>query len=206
MNRISAIELRPGYRMSTFIKGNSNLGATHHGPNSAAVLADLMAFVDMGIVTIDCSHSDPSFERLVGSFLQDLKRTHGLAKAQSVHMHTNFVPDLSINSVFNQEQVENSIDQSMARLGVDALDLVQLHWPDWTISGCLDALGYLMLMQAKGKIRYLGVINFDTEHLSLVMQSGIDIVTAQVQFSLIDQRPRGDFISLCRQHDITLHY
>lgn len=205
MNRVSAVELRPGYRISTIIKGyNNDLGEAHHSLHGAAVLADMTAFVDAGVTTIDCGESDPDIERLVGSFRQDLKRTHGEAKAQSLRVHTKLTPDLSNSSTFNQEQVESLIDQSMARLGVEALDLVQLHWPDQGASGCLDALGYLTLMQAKGKIHHIGITNFDTDHLQTLMQSGINLVAVQVPFSLIDQRPRGDFAALCQQHNIGL--
>lgn len=204
MNRVSTIELRPGYSISTIIKGYSNPAGTLRSLDSAAALADLTAFVDAGVTTIDCGDGDPGLERLVGSFRQDLQRTHGPSKARSLRLHTKFIPDLSTRNTFNQGQVERSIDQSLARLGVDSLDLVQLHWPGQDTSGCLDALGYLMLMQAKGKLRHIGITNVDTDDLRILMQSGIDLTVAQVPFSLIDQRPRGDFVDLCRQHNMSI--
>ncbi|MGI9502673.1 MAG: aldo/keto reductase, partial [Geminicoccaceae bacterium] len=204
MNRVNAVELRPGYRISTIIRGCRPGSGPDGDLDSAASLADMTAFVDAGITTIDCGDGDPGMERVIGSLLQDLQRTHGRTIARSVRVHNKLIPDLSGAGTFNQSQVENAIDQSIARLGVDVLDLVQLHWPSDDTSGCLDALGYLTLMQAKGKIRHIGVSDFDTDHLKMFMQSGIDIVTAQVPFSLIDQRPRGDFADLCRVHKIAL--
>ena len=204
VNSISAIEPRPGYRISSIIRGHSTLAEARRGMDSTAMLADLTAFVDVGITTIDCDTGDPGFERLVGSLLQDLQQTRGSDVMQSLRIHTKFVPDLSSPGAFNESQVESAIDQAIARLGVDALDLVQLHWPIPDTSACLDALGYLTMMQAKGKINHLGVTNFDADHLGMLIQSGFDIITAQVQFSLIDQRPRGDFADLCRQHNIAL--
>lgn len=204
MNAISAIEPRPGYRISTIIKGHGNLGDRQRGMDSTAMLADLMAFIEAGITTIDCDTGDPSFERLVGSLLQDLRHRHGRSTLQSLRIHTKFVPNLSTYGAFNEREVENAIDQSIARLGVEALDLVQLHWPHGDMSGSLDALGYLAMMQAKGKIHYLGVTNFDTDHLGMLIRSGFDLVSAEVQFSLVDQRPKGAFTDLCRQHNIAL--
>ena len=204
MIRVSATELRPDYWISTIIKGYSNPGGALRGFDSASALADMTAFVDAGITTIDCCDGDQGFERLVGSFRQDLRRTHGLTVAETVRVHTRFVPDLAVPHAFNQDQVENSIDRSIARLGVDALDMVQLDWPDTDTSGCLDGLGYLTLMQAKGKIHHIGIANFDADHLKMFIQSGIDLVAAKVPFSLIDQRPRGEFADLCRRQNIAL--
>ncbi len=204
MRGVSAVELRPGYWMSTIIKGHGGMPGLHRRFGSAAALADMTAFIDAGITTIDCGNTDPSLERLIGSLLKDLRRTHGRALARSVRVHTNVTPDLSVPQTFNQQQIEQAIDQSLTRLGVEALDLVQLHWPEQDMSGCLDGLGYLTMMQAKGKVHHIGIANFDAEHLGMLMRSGIGLATVQVPYSLIDQRPRGDFADLCRKHDIAL--
>ncbi|MGI9491084.1 MAG: aldo/keto reductase [Geminicoccaceae bacterium] len=204
MNRASAIELRPGYWISTVIKGYGISGGELRDLGSAAALADLNAFFESGITAIDCGDCDPSFERLLGSFRQDLHRTHVSAKAQTLRVHTKFNPNLSGHVTPSQEQVESSIDQSLARLGLEALDLVQFQWPDHGSSACLDVLGYLTLMQAKDKIQHLGITNADTTDLRMLMQSGINLASAQVPFSLIDQRPKGDFANLCKQHNIAL--
>ncbi len=204
MNRASAIELRPGYSISSIIKECSSPNGTRHGLDSATELADLAALFDAGITTIDCGDGDPDFERVLGSFRQDLHRTHGVTKAQSLRVHTKFIPDRFSSYAVGQDQVECSIDQSLARLGMEALDLVQLQWSVDDTSGSLDILGYLALMQAKGKVRYLGIANADTEDLGMLMRSGIDLATAQVPFSLIDQRPKDQFVRLCEEHNIAL--
>jgi aryl-alcohol dehydrogenase-like predicted oxidoreductase len=204
VSRASPLELRPDYWISTIIKGYGHPGGARRHLSSIAALDDMTAFVDAGVTTIDCGDGEPGFERLAGSFRQDVFRTHGLATARALRLHTQFVPDLAAPGAFGQDQVETAIDQSLTRLGVDTLDMVQLHWPIADTSHCLDALGYLSLMQAKGKILHLGVTNFDVDHLRMFVQSGIDIVAAQVPFSLIDQRPRGDYAELCREHNIAL--
>ena len=204
MNGISAVELRPGYWISTIIKGHCDPSGLRHLRSSVTTLADMTAFVDAGITTIDCGSMNPDIERLVGSFLQDLRRTHGSAFARSIHVHCKLTPDVSVPSEFIERQIEDSIDQSIARLGVEALDMVQLHWAGQDMSGCLDGLGHLAMMQAKGKVRLIGVANLDTDYLRTLLRSGIDLAAAQVPFSLIDQRPRGAFAELCREHNIAL--
>ena len=56
----------------------------------------------------------------------------------------------------------------------------------------------------RGKLRHLGLTNFDTEHLSRITDAGIRIVSNQVQFSLIDRRPEVAMIPFCQAHEIQL--
>lgn len=46
--------------------------------------------------------------------------------------------------------------------------------------------------------------NFDTEHLQIITEAGIKIVSNQVQFSLVDRRPEVNMIKFCQEHDIKL--
>ncbi len=59
-------------------------------------------------------------------------------------------------------------------------------------------------LRDQGKIRHLALTNFDTEHLKLIVERGIQIVSNQVQFSLIDRRPEVAMVQFCREHDIQL--
>jgi aryl-alcohol dehydrogenase-like predicted oxidoreductase len=65
-------------------------------------------------------------------------------------------------------------------------------------------LQYLAELQSEGKIRHLALTNFDTEHLKVITDHGIRIVSNQVQFSLVDRRPEIAMIPFCREHNITL--
>ena len=68
----------------------------------------------------------------------------------------------------------------------------------------LEALRYLAELRDEGKIRHLALTNFDTEHLKLIVEYGIRIVSNQVQYSLIDRRPEVHMSSFCQAHDIQL--
>jgi aryl-alcohol dehydrogenase-like predicted oxidoreductase len=59
-------------------------------------------------------------------------------------------------------------------------------------------------LQAEGRIRYLALTNFDTEHLRIIRGAGIKIVSNQVQYSLIDQRPEVQMVNICQENGITL--
>ena len=93
---------------------------------------------------------------------------------------------------------------SLRRMGVDTLDLLQFHWWDYDDTSFLDALTYLSQLQDEGKIRHLGLTNFDTEHLNSILDHGIKVVSNQVQFSLIDRRPEVQMIQVCQERNIQL--
>src|SRR5262249_20589864 len=67
-----------------------------------------------------------------------------------------------------------------------------------------DALGHLADLRDAGKIRHLGLTNFDTERVALILAHGIRVVSHQVQYSLLDRRPAEHMEALCREHGVQL--
>jgi aryl-alcohol dehydrogenase-like predicted oxidoreductase len=100
--------------------------------------------------------------------------------------------------------VEENIKVSLRRMDVDRLDLLQFHWWDYGDANYLEALRYLAELRDEGKIRHLALTNFDTEHLNIIVEHGIRIVSNQVQYSLIDRRPEVQMSQFCQAHDIQL--
>jgi aryl-alcohol dehydrogenase-like predicted oxidoreductase len=100
--------------------------------------------------------------------------------------------------------VAESIARSLRRMDVETLDLLQFHWWDYQDTQYLDALTHLAQLQDEGKIRHLGLTNFDTEHLKRILDHGIKVVSNQVQFSLIDRRPEVEMSRFCQEHGIGL--
>jgi aryl-alcohol dehydrogenase-like predicted oxidoreductase len=89
-------------------------------------------------------------------------------------------------------------------MAVESLDLMQFHWWEYQDKNYLDALKYMAELQTEGKIKHLALTNFDTEHLQIITEAGIKIVSNQVQFSLVDRRPEVNMVKFCQQHDIKL--
>jgi aryl-alcohol dehydrogenase-like predicted oxidoreductase len=67
--------------------------------------------------------------------------------------------------------------------------LLQFHWWDYNDSSYLDALNNLSKLQNENKIKHLGLTNFDTERVKIMKEHGYNIVSNQVQYSILDQRP-----------------
>jgi len=82
--------------------------------------------------------------------------------------------------------------------------MVQFHWWDFNIPGYVEAALHLVDLQKAGKIRFIGVTNFDAAHLAELLDAGVPIIADQVQYSLLDTRPENSLVSLAQKHDFQL--
>jgi aryl-alcohol dehydrogenase-like predicted oxidoreductase len=167
-------------------------------------MEDMRRYVEAGITTFDCADIYTGVEGLIGHFL----RCHGddlrSGALPSVQVHTKYVPDLGSLPNLNKADVEQTIDRSLRRLGVERLDLVQFHWWDYDIPGYVETALHLAGLQRSGKIRHLGVTNFDVPHLEEIMEAGVAVVSNQVQYSLLDARPTNGLVDFCQRQGISL--
>jgi aryl-alcohol dehydrogenase-like predicted oxidoreductase len=66
------------------------------------------------------------------------------------------------------------------------------------------AMCYVQDMVSEGKIRHLGLTNFDTKRLELITNKGINIVSNQVQYSMLDTRPAAGMAAVCKDRGVQL--
>ena len=102
------------------------------------------------------------------------------------------------------EIVREGVERSRRRLGVETIDLLQFHWWSFEHPAYLDAMKHLDALRREGLIRRLGVTNFDTAHLNLLVKHGIPIVANQVSFSLLDRRAAGEMSAFCLANGVRL--
>jgi aryl-alcohol dehydrogenase-like predicted oxidoreductase len=119
-------------------------------------------------------------------------------------VHTKFVPDLAHLHEVDRIYVRTIVERSLRRLGQERLDLVQFHWWDYAVPGCLDAGRWLEELREEGKIDLIGGTNFDTEHTEKLVAAGVPLAAMQVQYSLLDSRPEHALVTAARKHDIHL--
>jgi aryl-alcohol dehydrogenase-like predicted oxidoreductase len=100
--------------------------------------------------------------------------------------------------------VENAINRSLRRMKVKSLDMLQFHWWDYSDNNYITTLEILNDLRQEGKIRHLSLTNFDTEHLRIIVEHGIPIVSNQIQFSVLDQRPLEKMVPYCEANKIHL--
>lgn len=192
------------YSISKILKGGWQLSQGHSDSDKSSAISDMFKFVEAGITTFDFGDIYTGVEELVGQFLNQYTDTYGKDHLQDIQLHTKYVPDLSQLSTVTKKDTEEIIDRSLKRLGVDRLDVVQFHWWDYDIPRYVEVANYLKELQEKGKIRYIGVTNFDVPHLKEIIDSGVVITTAQVQYSLLDHRPENGLVDFCQKNNIQL--
>lgn len=103
-------------------------------------------------------------------------------------------------SDLSPEHVRDDVEASLRRLGVERLDLVQVHWPCENATPLEDTLGALEDLRREGKVRHYGLCNYDPpqlEHaLSLAGEEG-GIRTLQTAYSLLRREFEGGLRSVC---------
>lgn len=204
MSGVETATLRPGHEISRVIKGGWQLAGDHGEVDRRAAISDMEAFLDAGITTFDCADIYVGVEEMIGEFIADLRRRRGASVAAQVCVHTKLVPDLGRLADLRPDEVVAIIDRSLARLQVERLDLVQFFWWDMGLGAPTEALSVLKAEQAKGKIKSLGVTNWDVAETERFIAAGFDLVSTQVQYSVLDARPRNGLTEWATENDLHL--
>ena len=97
-----------------------------------------------------------------------------------------------------------AVQRALDRLQTDRIDLMQFHAWSYADPSYLDGLFWLQELVEEGLIHCLGLTNFDTAHLRVVLNSGIEVVSNQVCGSLLDRRAAHGMSELCRAHGVAV--
>lgn len=200
--KVARTELTPGYSISRVLKGGWHLAGGHGNVDEKEAIQDMLEFVESGVTTFDCADIYTGVEVLIGKFLRTHRDAFRNGTLEPVQVHTKYVPDYDKLSSLTKADTAGIIDRSLKRLGVDQLDLVQFSWWDYKVPGYVEAALHLQELQQEGKIRYLGVTNFDAAHLKEIIDAGVKLIANQVQYSILDRRPVQDMHELSRQENI----
>lgn len=187
MMRPPTVPLAGDYTIPCLIKGGWQLAGGHGPVDSAAAIADMTAFADAGMTAFDCADIYTGVEELIGAFLVHWTNVRG-SDARRIRVHTKCVPDRDRLATLTKADIEQIVDRSLRRLGVERLDLVQFHWWDLEVPGFERAAQHLADLQRAGKIHHLGATNFDAASVVAMLDAGVPLVSNQVQVSLLDRR------------------
>ena len=198
---LDRLQFTPNSNICKILNGMWQVSGAHGRINPKQAIQSMFNYLDAGFTTWDLADHYGPAEDFIGEFRRQLLQTRGHQALENLQAFTKWVPR---PTRMTKQLVEKNIDISRKRMGVDALDLMQFHWWDYRDQGYLDALNYMTELQKEGKIKHLALTNFDTEHLKIITEAGIRIVSNQVQFSLIDRRPLVKMVPFCQQHDIKL--
>jgi aryl-alcohol dehydrogenase-like predicted oxidoreductase len=194
-------QLTPDLRICRLLNGLWQVSGAHGAIDRRAAIEDMVAYHDAGFTTWDLADHYGPAEDFIGEFRKRMAADRGVEALATIQAFTKWVPE---PGRMTRQIVAENIQVSLRRMGVETLDLLQFHWWDYSDANYLEALRYLADLRDEGKIRHLALTNFDTEHLNMIVEHGIRIVSNQVQYSLIDRRPEVHMSSFCQVHDIQL--
>ena len=152
-------------------------------------------YLDAGLTTFAMSDQHGSAEVIAGRF----QGSH--ARGAEAQLLTTWVPE---PGPITFEDVRAAVQRSLNRMGTERIDLLQFDAWSYANPAWLDCLFWLQDLKDEGLIGHLGLANFDTAHLRIALSSGVNVVSNQVSYSLIDQRARTGMADLCLEHGIQL--
>ena len=149
------------------------------------------------------SYSDGSSEEIVGRALRDFARREEVVVATKVYHQVGDLPE-----GLSRAQILRSIDDSLHRLNMEYVDLLQIHRWDYNtpIEETLEALNDVV---RAGKARYIGASSMHAaqfaEALALQEQHGwAPFVTMQDHYNLIYREEEREMLPLCYQHGVAV--
>lgn len=159
----------------------------------------LAASLDAGITLVDTAevYSRGDSERTIGRLLHESGRSAVIA--------TKFAP---LPLRLTTDSLPRALGASLDRLGLDHVDLYQVHWP-YSFLKIERLMERLADEVEAGRVRGVGVSNYSAAHMrrarAALEQRGIPLVSNQVNYSLLHRAPEvNGVLEACRELGVTL--
>ena len=165
--------------------------------DTEAVRRLLRRVVELGVNLIDTAdaYGPGVSEELIAGALQPypenivIATKGGAVKTGPAQVHFDGSP----------EYLRNACEESLRRLGLETIDLYQLHWPAPNVP-FEESVGALATLREEGKIRHVGLCNVDMEQLDLA-RTIVPITSVQNRYSLAD-RNSDNLVDFCADEGI----
>jgi aryl-alcohol dehydrogenase-like predicted oxidoreductase len=175
----------------------------------------IRASLDHGVTTIDTAaiYGQGYSEELVARAIKDYPRDKVVIATKCGRLPGDDGSDpwsttdrhgkpITIRSNSRRQSIFNECEQSLKRLGIDVIDLYQVHWPDRT-TPVEEAMGAMEALRKQGKVRAIGVSNYDLEWMRGAKRAAPSLASLQPPFSLITRRiERDGTLAFCRENNV----
>ena len=187
--------LAKNLEINRILNGMWQIAGAHGQIESESAVSDMEKYHEAGFTTWDLADIYGPAESLIGEFRRKV------GKKEKFQALTKFVPN---PGPMSNSIVTHYIEQSLKKMDTDCIDLLQFHWWDYNDTSYLDALHYLSKLQNEGKIKYLGLTNFDTKRVKIMIENNFHIVSNQVQYSILDNRVEKLMVPFFEKHNIKI--
>jgi methylglyoxal reductase len=195
-------------QVSRLCYGAMGLGGSFGQTDEKEMIRSVINSLERGVNFIDTARNYGDSERILGAALREWKGELPFisSKIQSKGPgNLGWGQHIPVETAFPKGWLRESTEISLEQLGIETIDLMQLHqyWPQW------DRADYWMeeLMQLKqeGKIRFIGISLPDQRHdiaLSLIQTGKIDSV--QTVFNIFDPLALDCLIPFCQENQVAV--
>jgi diketogulonate reductase-like aldo/keto reductase len=176
--------------------GTWGMGGGMHADSSrdSEAIEALKLGLDLGMTHIDTAemYGAGHSEEVVAKALEDWRKPIFVASKVSP-------------SHFAYDDLLRSARKSLDRLRVKQMDLYQLHWPNSRIP-IAETMKAMERLVRDGLVRYIGVSNFSVDQMreAQAALSKEEIVSNQVEYSLVDRAVEGEILPYCQREKLTL--
>ncbi len=180
-----------------------------------AVKAIRSAF-DHGVTSIDTApiYGQGTSEEIVGEAIRGIPRDEvqiltkfgmrwDLAKGDfAMHSKDNRGKEIDIYKYAGRESIKKEVEDSLKRLGIDYIDLYQIHWPESTtpIQETFETVAELI---REGKVRYAGVCNYNVAQMEEARKA-VPLASNQVPYSMVNRGIEAETVPYCLENNMSI--
>jgi aryl-alcohol dehydrogenase-like predicted oxidoreductase len=192
---------RSGLKVSPICFGTWELGGEWGSFDEKAAIAAIRRARDLDINFFDSAqgYGFGASERLLGAALADDLRSNRDEVVVATKGGLRREGDRLVRDA-SPAWLRKGVDASLEALGVDAIDLYQVHWPDPN-TPFAETAGALAELVQEGKIRHAGVSNFDAEQMEVFAKDG-PLETLQPPYHMFRRSIDETVLPYCRTHHI----
>jgi aryl-alcohol dehydrogenase-like predicted oxidoreductase len=173
------------------------IGGSWGSQDDKLSIATIKRGLDLGINWIDTAaiyglgHS----EDIVREAIKGREKPYIFTKCSLVWDENN-----NVSNVMKADSIQRECEASLKRLGIDAIDLYQIHWPNPDIE-IEEGWTTLAKLKKEGKVRHIGVSNFSVEQLKRAEKIA-PVETLQPPYSLVNPGVQDEILPYCLQQNI----
>jgi aryl-alcohol dehydrogenase-like predicted oxidoreductase len=183
--------------LGTWAIGGTEWGAV---PDDAAI-ATILGALERGINLIDTApiYGRGRAEELIGRAMQQHGRREAFYIATKAGLEWN---RQGVYANSTPERLRRELEDSLRRLGTTYIDLYQIHWPD-TVAPIDDAAAVLADFVREGKVRALGVSNFNVAQMEAFRQVA-PLASDQPPYNIFEREIDAEILPWCAGNDVAV--
>ncbi|WP_020532754.1 aldo/keto reductase [Flexithrix dorotheae] len=189
---------KTGYNVSEVSLGTWQVGGRWGEPfNEKNAEAIINESIDLGVNFIDTAdvYGDGMSEKVVGRVVKNRSEEVVIATKSGRRLNPHNAEG------YNEKNIRGFIEDSLKNMGLEQIDLLQLHCPPTSVYESSEIFDSLEKIKSEGKIKHFGVsVEKVTEAEKAVLYPGVSSV--QIIFNMFRQKPSDSFFDLATKKNI----